>query len=230
MPTDLTHESDLEARWDEPGYAQKARIKGRCAGLFVKLWASSLRVEHIGADRAPLLHAAGRRVLFVVWHGSQLVPLATYRNRGISIMTSLSRDGDIQDSCMKTLGFTTVRGSSSRGGARALLAMVRSLEKTGLAAIAVDGPRGPYHQAKPGAVVLAQKTGAIVLPVGAAHTRCRHLRSWDKFELPLPFSRSVVWTGEPFEMPARCSPEEGCRLIEEHLQRCEDQARERIAA
>jgi hypothetical protein len=217
-----------DERWNEPGYPQKARMKGRLAAIFVRLWVNALHVDRLGWDHVDQARRTGKPLLYVVWHGSQVVPLAFFRDRGIIILTSLSRDGDIQDICMKSLGFRTIRGSSTRGGARALLGLVREVKKHGTAAIAVDGPRGPYRSAKPGAVLLAQKTGAAVIPVGVAHTRCHRLKSWDKFEIPVPFSRSVLSVGPHFFIDAALTPEEGGRLIETHIAAAETLAERQV--
>jgi len=218
----------FDNRWNEPGYAQRVRIKGRFASFFVKLWVCCLRVEKVNWENNSLAFSKNSPVLYVLWHGSQVVPLAIFRNKGIIILTSLSRDGDIQDVSMKCLGFRTIRGSSSRGGAKALLEMIKGIKKFGAAAITVDGPRGPYRRAKPGAVLLAQKARAIVIPVGVAHRFCYRMNNWDRFEIPFPFSRSVLVTGTPFSIAEDTPIEKGTALIEERIMECEKLAQERI--
>jgi hypothetical protein len=230
VPVPASDETLLAERSQEPGYVSGVRLKGRAASWFVRLWVNMMRVETIGWEHNRPVPEDRRPRLYVCWHGSQVVPLAFYRGRGIIILTSLSRDGDIQDMSMKCLGFQTVRGSSSRGGARALLGLIRGIREHGAAAVTVDGPRGPYHEAKPGAVLLAQKCDAWVIPVGVAHSRCHHLASWDRFEIPLPFSRSVLVTGAPFLIPGRVPVETGCRLIEERLHACDETATRRLTA
>ncbi len=224
IPIQVNH----DGRLNDSGYLQKVRIKGRLASIFVRFWVSGLRVEKIGWENNQRAKSLGGPVLYVLWHGSQVVPLANFRNRGIIILTSLSRDGDIQDVSMNCLGFRTIRGSSSRGGARALLSLMKELPNAGFAAITVDGPRGPYHVAKPGAVLLAQKTGAAVLPVGVAHSLCHRMKNWDRFEIPFPFSRSILVTGEPFFVDSHLSLENGAALIEEKISECDKLAKERI--
>ena len=219
-----------DPRWKEFGYLAKARIKGRCAGLFVKCYLNTLRVTYVGAEHEKKAFASGRPVLYVSWHGSQLVPLAFFRNQGIITLTSLSRDGDIQDSCMKTLGYETIRGSSSRGGSRALLGLIRSLKKGKSAAITGDGPRGPYHEVKPGSALLAQKTDAVLLPVGMSYQYCHHLKNWDRFDIPLPFSRVIMAMGESFSLSLSRSPEEGARTIENRLRATESFAEQQLTA
>jgi len=219
-----------DPRWNEPGYLSRVRIKGRMAALFVRAWASTVRLERLGKDNEDAAHATGRPVLYVAWHGSQLLPGFVFSGRGILIMTSLSRDGDIQTMSMSSLGYRTLRGSSSRGGARALLGMVREMNHGADASLMVDGPRGPYHEAKPGAVLLAQKSRALVLPVGVGYDRVVRLNNWDRFEIPLPFSRVVVAIGTPFEIGADMDVDAGARLIEDRINATEAEAGRRIAA
>lgn len=219
-----------DGRWEEPGYAARVAMKGRAAAWFVRLLGASLRLERPGWEANERALASGRPVIYVCWHGSQLAPTYVYRDRGIWIMTSLSRDGDIQTQSLNCLGYRTVRGSSSRGGGRALLEMVRRLRQGEAVSMTLDGPRGPRHVAKPGAVLLAQRAEAVVLAVGARYGRAWQLRNWDRFEIPLPFSRVVVATSEPFMVPADLSVEAGQRLLEARLAECEALAERRLGA
>ncbi|HEY9072289.1 MAG TPA: lysophospholipid acyltransferase family protein [Candidatus Ozemobacteraceae bacterium] len=219
-----------DPRWNEPGYLARVRFKGRLAALFVRTWSGTVRLERFGSEREAAAKRSGRPLLYVAWHGSQVVPLFAFSNRGILIMTSLSRDGDIQTMSMSCLGYRTLRGSSSRGGAKALLGMIREMNRGIDASLMVDGPRGPYHVAKPGAVLLAQKSRALVLPVGVGYDRVIRLNNWDRFEIPIPFSRVVVATGEAFEIGPGVGIDEGARLIEERIAATEAEAARRIAA
>ncbi|HOY67716.1 MAG TPA: lysophospholipid acyltransferase family protein [Candidatus Ozemobacteraceae bacterium] len=219
-----------DPRWTEPGYLASVRFKGRLAALFVRTWSSTVRLERHGCDREAAAKRTGRPILYLAWHGSQVVPLFAFSNRGILIMTSLSRDGDIQTMSMSCLGYRTLRGSSSRGGAKALLGMIREMNRGFDASLMVDGPRGPYHVAKPGAVLLAQKSRALVLPVGVGYDRVIRLNNWDRFEIPIPFSRVVVATGEAFEIGPDVGIEDGAHLIEERISATEAEAVRRIAA
>ncbi len=219
-----------DSRWGEPGYAARVALKGRLAALFIRMLGSSLRLERIGWENNARALATGRPVVYVCWHGSQLAPTYAFRDRGIWIMTSLSRDGDIQTQSLNCLGYRTVRGSSSRGGSRALLEMVRRLRRGEATSMTLDGPRGPRHVAKPGAVLLAQRAGAVVLAVGACYGRAWRLNNWDRFEIPLPFSRVAVVTSEPFTLPPGLSVEEGARRLADKLGECEAIAERRIDA
>ena len=121
-------------------------------------------------------------------------------------MTSLSRDGRLQDKTLTRLGLRTVAGSSSRGGRRALVEMVRRMQAGGNAAFAVDGPRGPLHIVKPGVIYLASRTGSVIIPL-TARAKYRYVfnKAWDKYEFPLPFSPAIVILGKPIEIPTGAS-------------------------
>jgi len=92
--------------------------------------------------------------------------------------------------------------------------------------LTVDGPRGPRHEVKPGAVLLAQKTGARIVPLGMAYSSCLKMNSWDLTEVPLPGTRAVLYTGIPFAIPPGVSVEEGCQMIKDRLLACENAASE----
>ncbi len=155
-------------------------------------WTWRIRGEPGDEVRAAV--AAGP-VVFCFWHGEQL-PLAwLYRDRGIAGMASLSRDGELLARVIGELGYETVRGSSSRGGAQALRTGIRVVREQGLSVtLAVDGPRGPRHQPHPGAVALSVATGAPMVLVASHCTWALRLGSWDRFVIPGPLARiGVAW-------------------------------------
>jgi lysophospholipid acyltransferase (LPLAT)-like uncharacterized protein len=117
------------------------------------------------------------------------------------VLVSLSQDGAMQARALSLQGFDVVRGSSSRGGARGLAALVRRMRAAGAdAAFAVDGPRGPYGVAKGGAVSAARAVGAVLVPMGGAIERGVVLRrAWDRFAVAWPFSRVTVRLGAPID-------------------------------
>jgi len=210
--------SHPERHNDPPAVPWRARLLGRAGSLFIRLLAATLRLRVVGRENLRKAKADGAPILYVLWHGSQLLPLAWFRDRGILIMSSLSADGEIQNASLRALGYRTVRGSSSRGGMRALLTMVRAMSEGGDASLTVDGPRGPLHQAKPGAVLLAQRAKAAVVPVGVHHRFVHRLpRSWDGYQVPLPGSRSVLVIGEPFTLGPDVDLATGARLLEERI-------------
>ncbi|MBN2342253.1 MAG: DUF374 domain-containing protein [Deltaproteobacteria bacterium] len=117
----------------------------------------------------------------------------------VAVLSSLSADGSLQARILARLGFVVCRGSSSRGGAAGLKSIVSELRHGGCdAAFAVDGPRGPYREAKPGAIDAAKLAGAIILPIHAhANSVWVFRKSWDQYTLPKPFAKVTICVGEP---------------------------------
>jgi hypothetical protein len=154
----------------------------------------------VDADSA-LDRGSARPWVLAFFHGTQWPLLAWRRRRLTQVMVSWSLDGSLQARALRTLGFSVVRGSSSRGGLRALAEMTRRLRKTEVdAAFAVDGPRGPYGDVHGGARVAARAAGGVLVPMGAAFARGMVFeRTWDRFALAWPFSRVVVCLGPPLE-------------------------------
>jgi lysophospholipid acyltransferase (LPLAT)-like uncharacterized protein len=163
-------------------------------GLLVRIWVSTLRVR----VEMPAEFVVSRAGALAFFHGQQMALLAGRELvRGAVVLVSRSRDGDLQAGVMTALGFRVVRGSSSRGGARALAELVRSLRRDEIVALAVDGPRGPKHVAKPGVAAAASTAGAPLHAVASAARRTLTLsRAWDGFEIPLPFTKVALVVGE----------------------------------
>jgi lysophospholipid acyltransferase (LPLAT)-like uncharacterized protein len=136
-------------------------------------------------------------VLWALWHETILLGTWHHRHRGVHVMISASRDGELIARVAKGLGYTPVRGSSSRGGREAAQELVEAVKAGSNAAITPDGPRGPRRTCQPGVVKIAKLSRRPVVPFGFAAERCWRLRSWDRFILPKPFSRCVFVYGEP---------------------------------
>jgi lysophospholipid acyltransferase (LPLAT)-like uncharacterized protein len=140
--------------------------------------------------------------MHVLWHGQQLPLLWTHRRRGIAVIISEHRDGELIARVAHSIGFRTVRGSTTRGGARALLRGCRELEEGHDLAVTVDGPRGPAGTVAPGCLVISQRTGAPMVPTAASAARAWRLNSWDRFMIPKPFARVTVTYGAPMRIEA----------------------------
>lgn len=147
-------------------------------------------------------------LIYALWHGRFLVLIYTHRNRRITVLVSRSQDGEYLSRILSLVGFRTVRGSSSRGGARGLLGLVKAIREGYDVAITPDGPRGPARRVQPGIVRLARETGAPIVPLTASASRYMQLRSWDQFLVPSPFSKAVVLFGEPFFVPSKATDQE----------------------
>lgn len=172
------------------------------AARYIQLvWATgNWRIENI--DIADRLVADGTPFIACFWHGRMLmIPNAWKYDAKMSILISHHRDGVFISRTLAHLGIGTIAGSTSRGGAGALVAMVRSLKRGEYLGITPDGPRGPRMRAAPGAAAAARLSGAVLLPVSYGAARRRVLESWDRFVVPLPFSRGIVRLGKPIEVP-----------------------------
>jgi lysophospholipid acyltransferase (LPLAT)-like uncharacterized protein len=172
---------------------------GVVVGLVARLWLATLRVR-LEIDPA-LAGVRERPWVYAFFHGTQWPLLAYRRPRATVVLVSLSRDGTLQSRALALQGFRVVRGSSSRGGARGLAALVRVMRRERAdAAFAVDGPKGPYGVVKGGALAAARAVGGVLVPMGGSVERGLVLRrAWDRFQIAWPFSRVTVRLGAPID-------------------------------
>jgi lysophospholipid acyltransferase (LPLAT)-like uncharacterized protein len=166
----------------------------------VRALASSWRISLVHEERWRVLRDAKRPHVFLLWHEVLLPLLWQHRKQGVAIVVSEARDGQYLSDLAASLGYRTVRGSSTRGGARALLGAVRELRTTGAVAFTPDGPRGPRRELKPGVVAAAQRGGGVIVPIHAEADRAWRLHSWDRFMIPKPLARIRITYGRPFEV------------------------------
>jgi lysophospholipid acyltransferase (LPLAT)-like uncharacterized protein len=146
--------------------------------------------------------------LAAFFHESLLPAAFCFRDRGYSVAISRSRDGDLIEATLRGLGYAdAARGSSSRGGSAALLALVRKLEAGTTVSVLVDGPRGPARVSKDGIIALARLTRRPIQPIAFSARPALRLGSWDQSLVPLPFARVVCAFGEPMEVPPDEPPE-----------------------
>jgi lysophospholipid acyltransferase (LPLAT)-like uncharacterized protein len=151
-----------------------------------------------GAEHWETVIRSGRRPILALWHGRILPATLYWRDRGIVALTSANFDGEWTARLMSRFGYRAVRGSTSRGGVRALVRLRRELAAGHAVAFTVDGPRGPARIAQPGAVWLAGATGHPILPFHIEASRHWTLRSWDAAQIPAPLTTAVVSVGAPF--------------------------------
>lgn len=177
-------------------------LVGILLGLIARLWLATLKVELRGVDQ--LGQPGDRPWVLCFLHGTQFSLLAWRRRRRTVALVSHSADGTMQASALRCQGIDVVRGSSSRGGARGLAAIIREMRRHGAdAAFAVDGPRGPYGIVKEGAIAAARASGALLVPMGSSVRRgWVAQRAWDRFALPRPFSTVVVAFAAPIDPSA----------------------------
>lgn len=179
----------------------KVAAASAVGALAVRLFGCTLRWDAEPFEAAQPYRPGGGPLLFALWHGDHFPVLYAYRRHGIYVVTSRSNDGQILTRVLTGMGYRCVRGSSSRGGTKALIDLARKVRQGHDAAIAVDGPRGPRRLAKPGIVLLAKLTGSPIVPIAGALSRCWEFRSWDRFRLPRPFARALVTGSTPIHVP-----------------------------
>ena len=158
------------------------------------------RVE--GREHLDAVAASGRQPIMAFWHGRILPGTLYFQRRGIIVITSENFDGEWIARIIERFGYGTARGSTSRGGMKALLQLKRDREGGKAAAITLDGPRGPARAAQAGAIWLAKATGNPVLPFHAEASRHWTMNSWDQTQVPKPFSTVALAIGEPISVAA----------------------------
>jgi lysophospholipid acyltransferase (LPLAT)-like uncharacterized protein len=174
-----------------------ASVLGPAVALLARTW----RVELVDQSHWATMVAQRRPFLFLLWHEALLPLLWHHRRQGVAILVSEARDGRYLAEFATRLGYRLLFGSSTRGGARALLQAVRAVEAGIPVAITPDGPQGPRRVMKPGILAAAERGGAVVLPIHAEAERAWRLRSWDRFMIPKPFSRVRIGYGPPLAVP-----------------------------
>jgi lysophospholipid acyltransferase (LPLAT)-like uncharacterized protein len=180
--------------------AQVALIAGLGYPLINAL-GHTLRWRVEGAEHYDAVLASGRQPIMAFWHGRILSGTLHFQRRGIVVITSENFDGEWIARIIERFGFGTARGSSSRGGLRAMLQLVRDMENGKPAAFTLDGPRGPARVAQLGAIWLARATGNPVVPFHTEASSHWTATSWDRTQLPKPFTTVGVAIGEPLEVP-----------------------------
>ncbi len=198
-----TVETKHEASFDTPKarlYSLLIYVIARCIYATLRLHIENFErlvphVETLNSSLAGPERPQGR--ILVTWHGRTLIPANLLRNRGYWALISQSRDGEVQNQIFQRFGFQTVRGSTKRGGVRGALQMARKVKEGGVLAFTPDGPRGPTHKVQPGVILMAEKSGAPIVPVGISASRRWLINSWDSYLIPQPFARAYFLVGEP---------------------------------
>jgi lysophospholipid acyltransferase (LPLAT)-like uncharacterized protein len=210
----------------------QARLISIAGYRLIQALGATLRWKTEGLEHFDAIVRGGRQPIMAFWHGRILPATYYFRRRGIVVITSENFDGEWIAGIIERFGYGTARGSTSRGGARALLQMARELEGRRPAGFTIDGPRGPARVAQPGAVWLAKATGHPVLPFHLEADRHWTLNSWDRTQIPKPFSTVAIAMGEPFNVPADADEgaiEAARLLLQQRLAALEARTRAMIA-
>lgn len=164
--------------------------------------------EFVGQEHMDAL-VDGGPFLIALWHGRMMLGLPAHADRNWQVLVSPSDDGSVIVPLLDRFGYGVVRGSASRGGARATREMLAAIQEEGQVVIVTpDGPRGPRHSTNPGLAWLARETGVPILPISLVCDRSWHLNSWDRFTIPRPGARILTTYSEPVVVPEG-TPDDG---------------------
>lgn len=204
-----------------------ARLIAPLMGILVRLYFLTIRV-HDEPRSAAFRRGRRPRAVYALWHSHQLSAIWQYRHCGAATLASAHRDAQYPAMAARSLGYTVVRGSSTRGGEVAFRELLTLLHDGHCVALTTDGPRGPRHVVKPGIIHLAARAGVPVIPLAIGHSSCWTLKSWDRFRIPKPFSRGYALWGEPVwtppMSPSRAELETARLAVETQLERLEAEA------
>jgi lysophospholipid acyltransferase (LPLAT)-like uncharacterized protein len=193
----------MKLRLEHPAWR---RLAPKLAKILANTYLRTCPQEVSAHPEALALVDSGRPVLFTTWHCHLLAPLFYLHRRygrqlHMALMASPSRDGEFIAEVTRGLGFIVYAGSHRKGGVQALQAIAEYMRHGGNGGIIADGSRGPVRVAQKGVLFLAREAQAPILPVGVAASRKLTLNTWDRFELPLPFSRLAILVEEPLWVP-----------------------------
>lgn len=211
----------MSSRW----HRAKPRILGAILYYVMRLLVLPLRLKIVRLEGAV---EPGTPSIPCMWHGRTVIPAGRkiWRTR-VTVIISHSRDGEMQATIYRRLGYDIIRGSTGRGGARAAVEAIRALKNGATLALTPDGPRGPSGVVQEGIVFLAQKSGRPLVPLGVSCRPRILARSWDRYLIPIPFGRAVVVIGKAIHVPPNADEAELERIrleLQEALHDCEGQA------
>ncbi len=173
------------------------RIFPSIVSILYRLWFTTWKIEIYDSEAVKKLSAEKKPWVMAMWHGDELATATFCRFYKSATMISTSKDGDLMNGVLTRLGMKTSRGSSTRGGSAALKGLIRLTREGYSPLVSVDGPKGPYHKAKPGIFEVAKICHLPIIPMGVACSRKKVFeRSWNKAFIPLPFARVCLVWGE----------------------------------
>lgn len=182
-------------------YSFKDRLLIKAADLaffgLIRLIGLTVRWQVVGEEHFESISRAGRLPIHTFWHNRIFLGTYFFRNRRIVVMTSRSKDGEYIARFIQRFGYGAVRGSSTRGAVGAVIEMVKLMRAGCPAAFSIDGPKGPKYIAKMGAVLLSKKTGNPMLPFSLTPAKCWQINSWDRLQIPMPFTKVLVEFSAP---------------------------------
>lgn len=197
----------------------------------LKLWSRTWTVTILGSENLAEVRQEHVGHFMTLWHGRMILGLPSHAHFGWYVLVSRSGDGDISQELLRGFGYGVIRGSSSRGGASAVSAMLEILRSGSVVIVTPDGPRGPRHSTNPGLAWMSRETGFPVIPCGVACDKAWHAASWDRFTLPKPGAHIIVTYGSPVTLPPEASEDDLTQAtdrIRDEMLRCETEAFARL--
>ena len=193
----MKNKSEIRGAW-------KQRLAGRLAAFVIKLLGVTIRCR---LEDPYGLGQISKPVVWIFWHNGLLtVPMNAMKFGGkapASALTSASKDGAVIESLVNAFGVKAVRGSSSRRGVAALIALKNALKAGDQIFITPDGPRGPRYHLQPGVIKLAQSSGAPIIPLRFTYSSSWRVKTWDRLHIPKPFSTVIIHIDELIDIPAK---------------------------
>jgi lysophospholipid acyltransferase (LPLAT)-like uncharacterized protein len=183
----------------------------------INVLGQTLRWRTDGLEHLEAVRVSGRQPIMSFWHGRILPATLYFRRRGIVVITSENFDGEWIAQIIERFGYGTARGSTSRGARKAMLQLVRDMKRGKPVAFTLDGPRGPAQVAQPGAVWLAKATGNPLLPFHIEAGSHWTMKSWDRTQIPRPYSTVALAIGAPIEV-ARDASDEQLEAVRQRLE------------
>lgn len=192
--------------------------------LYLKFTGITSRLTLVVSSDAKKFYKENKTFVYAIWHDQLAYLIYSHRNRNVSALVSKSKDGQYIAGVLKNFGFNSVRGSTSRGASTAVMALLEELEAGKRIVLTPDGPKGPRHKPQKGALYLAKKAQMPIIPVACALSCKKVFNSWDKFQLPLPFTKAAVVYGNQINV----NSEEDTLLLEEELNKITAKAQSMI--
>ena len=203
-------------------------LVGVLGSLIIRILFSTMSIKEIPNGYSQDLERQGKYAIYAFWHAHMLLPCYVGRNRNVKVLISQHRDGEYIAQVVQRLGYGVARGSTTRGGAKALLRMIKKIKEESISlAITPDGPKGPRFVAQSGAILLGQKTQYPIIPVMIYLEKYWEIPSWDRFCIPKPFSKARIFYGDPIVVPPKLEKREmeECRVsLEKVLIKLGDEA------
>lgn len=218
--------SEIYEQTDLSKYSLKQRatihIADRAFYLLVNLIGKTLRYETEGFEYLDEIKQAGKTPIYAMWHNRIFAMAFYFKNQNIVVMTSQSFDGEYIARFIKRFGYGASRGSSTRGGVGALVEMIRLSKEKIPTGFLIDGPKGPKYIAKAGAGLLAKKTGNPIVPLTVETANHFEVKSWDRLQIPKPFSHAKIILAEPIYVAKNADESEIEKSREELQQKLDE--------